>query len=153
MIKERKLSKESLLKKYKKMCGSFGEAGVAMIKDFDVDKIRRIVNRFEMYSIEIDNNKKDLDYSDFRKFPKRVQKEIIYVLRTYNECNVSFEFGKWEVSPDSWIKSSYAKDHRVFGTFYYDTLVGKVKGLKEEREKAHEESSKMFRNLPDSFWA
>lgn len=153
MLKERKLSKETLLKKYKKMCGSFGDEAVAMIKDFDVYKIQRIINRFEMYGINIDCNKKDLDYLDFKKFPKRVQKEIISVLAAFNECNVSFEFGKWDITPDVCIKAYYGKDHRVFGTFYYDTLVDKVKGLKAAREKYNKDTAEMYRNLPDSFWA
>lgn len=148
-MKERRFSKETLLKKFKKMNGSYGEEAVAMIKDFDVHKIQRIINRFEMYGINIDCNKKDLDYKDFRKFPKRVQKEIISVLAAYNDCKVIFEFGQWDITPHSCIKSYYAKDHRVFGKFYYDDLVGKIKGLKEAREKYKDDFSKI--NVPDSF--
>lgn len=150
-MKERKLSKENLLKKYKKMCGSFGDEAVEMVKDFDADKIRRIVNRFEMYGINIEHNKKDLDYSDFKKFPKRVQKEIISVLGVYDECNVSFEFGRWDITPDVCLRAYYAKDHRVFGKFEYDSLVNQVKGLKEAREKYLDDFSKI--DVPDSFWA
>ena len=150
-MKERKLTKESLLKKLEKMHGQFGKQFVEQVKDFDVERIRRIVNVSEMFRINIDKNKKDLDYTDFKKFPKRVQKEIVSVLSAYNECNVSFEFGQWDITPDVCIKSYYHKDHRVFGTFYYDNLVGKIKGLKEAREKYRDDFSKI--NVPDSFWA
>lgn len=151
MIKERRFSKETLLKKFKKMNGSYGEEVVAKVKDFDVDAIHRIVNRFEMLGVNIDSNKKDLDYKDFKKFPKRVQKEIISVLAAYNECHVNFEFGHWDVTPDVCIKSYYGKDHRVFGTFEYNKLVNKIKGLKQAREKYLDDFSKI--DVPDSFWA
>ncbi len=150
MIKERKFSKETLLKKYAKMHGEFGKKAVEDIKDFDIDRIRRIVNIAEMFRINIPHDKKDLDYKDFKKFPKRVQKEVISVLAAYNECHVNFEFGKWDITPDTCIKSSYGKDHKVFGTFYYDNLVEKIKGLKQAREKYHEDFSKI--DVPDSFW-
>lgn len=152
MIKERKLSKETLLKKYAKMHGEFGKKAVEDIKDFDIDRIRRIVNITEMFRINIPNDKKDLDYKDFRKFPKRVQKEIISVLAAYNECHVNFEFGRWDVTPDVCIKANYGKDHRVFGTFEYDKLVDKIEGLKAAREKYNKDTAKMYRNLPDSWW-
>ena len=152
MIKERKFSKETLLKKFKKMNGSYGEEAVAKVKNFDVNAIHRIVNRFEMLGVNIDCNKKDLDYKDFRKFPKRVQKEIISVLASYNHCHVNFEFGHWDVTPDTCIKSYYGKDHRVFGTFYYDKLVNKIKGLKAAREKYNKDTAEMYRNLLDSWW-
>lgn len=154
-MKERKLTKEQLLKRLGKTFESkiLREEAINIVKDYDLNQLEKVVNRAEMYKIDIPKNKKDLDYKDFRKFPKRVQKKIISVLSNYSECKVSFEFGQWEVSPDAWIKSYYAKDHRVFGRFYYDTLVNKVKGLKEAREKEREESAKMYRNIPDSFWA
>lgn len=149
-MKERKLSKESLLKKFRRMHGRFGDSAVETIKDFDVERIRRIVNVAEMMRVNISSNKKDLDYSDFKKFPTRVQKEIISVLGVYNKCHVNFEFGKWDVTPDICLRAYYGKDHRVFGTFEYDNLVNKVKGLKEAREKYEADFSKI--NVSDSFW-
>lgn len=149
-MKERKLSKESLLKKFRRMHGKFGDRAVETIKDFDVERIRRIVNIAEMMRVNISSNKKHLDYSDFKKFPIRVQKEIISVLAAYNECHVKFEFGRWDITPDVCIKSYYGKDHKVFGTFEYDNLVNKVNGLKEKREKYRDDFSKI--NVDDSFW-
>lgn len=152
-MKERKMSKESLLKKYKKMFACYGsdnsEKAVAMIKDFDVERIRRIVNIAEMMRVNIERNKMNLDYADFKKFPKRVQKEVISVLGAYNECNVSFEFGKWEVSPSVCIKSYYHKDHRFFGTFYFESLVDKVAGVKKAR-KEFDDWNEKYR--PDYSW-
>lgn len=147
----KKISKEALLKKYEKMMGEFGKRAVEEIKDFDVNRIERIVNIAEMFRINIDRNKMHLDLEDFKKFPKRVQKEIISVLSAYDECNVSFEFGQWNITPSVFIKSYYHKDHRFFGTFYYDDLVGKVKGLKEAREKYLDDFRKI--DVPDSWWA
>lgn len=152
-MKERKLTKEQLLKRLGKTFDSkiLREEAINIVKDYDLNQLEKVVNRAEMYKVDIPKDKKDLDFEDFKKFPKEVQKEIVWVLSAYNECNVSFEYGRWEVSPDSWIASQYAKDHRVFGTFYYDDLVEKVKGLKQAREKYREDFSKI--NVPDSFWA
>lgn len=149
----KKLSKATLLKRLEKTFDSkiLGKEAVDIVKDYDINHIKRIVNRAEMFRINIPNDKKDLDYKDFRKFPKSVQKEIISVLAAYNECHVNFEFGKWDITPDTCIKSSYGKDHRVFGTFEYDKLVDKIKGLKVAREKYREDFSKI--DVDDSFWA
>lgn len=150
-MKTKKLTKEALLKKYERMFGKFGKKAVEEIKDFDIDRIERIVNIAEMFRINIPSNKKDLDYNDFKKFPKHVQKEVILILAAYNKCNVSFEFGHWDITPDSCIRSSYGRDHKVFGTFYYDNLVNKVKNLKEKREKYLDDFRKI--DVPDSWWA
>lgn len=154
MIKERKLSKEQLLKRLGKTFDSkiARDVAINIVKDYDLNQLEKVVNRTEMYKIDIPKNKKDLDYKDFRKFPKRVQKEIISVLAGYNHCHVNFEFGHWDVTPDTCIKSYYGKDHRVFGTFYYDKLVDKIKGLKAAREKYNRDTAEMYRNLPDSWW-
>lgn len=145
--------KEKLLKRLGKTFDSkiLREEVINIVKDYDINELKKVVNRAEMYKIDIPRNKKDLDFEDFKKFPKEVQDEVISVLGAYNECNVLFEYGRWEISPDCWIASKYAKDHRFFGTFYYDDLVGKVKGLKGAREKYLDDVSKM--NVPDSFWA
>lgn len=147
----KKLSKKTLLKKYENMFGEFGKKAVEEIKDFDVNRIERIVNIAEMFRINIDRNKMKLDFEDFKKFPKRVQKEIISELSAYDECNVSFEFGQWNISSSICIKSYYHKDHRFFGTFYYDDLVNKVNGLKQVREKYLDDFRKI--DVPDSWWA
>lgn len=152
-MKERKLSKEALLKRLGKTFDSkiLRKEAINIVKDYDLNQLEKAVNRAEMYKVDIPKNKKDLDFEDFKKFPKEVKKEIISVLGVYNECNVSFEYGRWEISPDSWIASQYAKDHRFFGTFEYDNLVNKVKRLKEAREKYEADFSKI--NVSDSFWA
>lgn len=147
----KKITKEALLKRLEKMHGVFGKEFVARVKDFDVNRIERIVNITEMMKITIDRNKMHLDLEDFKKFPKRVQKEIISELSAYDECNVSFEFGQWNITSSICIKSYYHKDHRFFGTFYYDDLVEKVKGLKKAREKYLDDFRKI--DVPDSFWA
>ena len=152
-MKQRKLTKEALLKRLGKTFDSkiLRKAAINIVKDYDLNQLEKVVNRAEMYKVDIPRNKKDLDFEDFKKFPKEVQKKVISVLGAYDECNVLFEYGRWEISPDVWIASQYAKDHRVFGTFYYDELVEKVKGLKQAREKYREDFSKI--NVPDSFWA
>lgn len=100
---------------------------------------------------KIPKRKERLDSEDFKLFPEEVQEKVISVLGAYDECNVSYESGKWEVSPNCWIVSKYAKDHKFYGTFYYDELVDKVKGLKQAREKYLDDFSQI--NVPDSFWA
>ena len=100
---------------------------------------------------KIPKRKERLDSEDFKLFPEEVQEKVISVLGAYDECNVSYESGKWEVSPNCWIVSKYAKDHKFYGTFYYDELVDKVKGLKQAREKYLDDFSQI--KVPDSFWA
>lgn len=42
--------------------------------------------------------------------------EVVRVLSTYAEANITFEYGRFEVSPNVWITAKYAEDHTFIGT-------------------------------------
>ncbi len=41
---------------------------------------------------------------------------IVNVLSAYDECNIIFENGCWDISPDLSLKESYANDYTFVGT-------------------------------------
>lgn len=152
----KKITKKELIKKMEELGidGCLINYAQTMMSLDEVEKLVASREKFLTKKIvdeKIPTRKERLDSEDFKLFPKEVQNEVISVLGAYDECNVSYENGRWEVSPDCWIASKYAKDHKFYGTFYYDDLVKKVKGLEEAREKYLDDFSKM--NVSDSFWA
>lgn len=59
---------------------------------------------------------------ELSKLPEQVQEEVRSTLRVYNECNVTFEYGRYEVSASVSIKSKYAPDHKFIGVAYVDDI-------------------------------
>lgn len=51
------------------------------------------------------------------QLPEVTRNEVKEILTAYEECNVIFENGAYQVSPDISIKSKYAKDYKWIGTF------------------------------------
>lgn len=54
----------------------------------------------------------------FNELPKKVQEEIKNTLKAYSEVFVVYENGKYNVGVGVALKSHYATDHEVIGTFY-----------------------------------
>lgn len=151
-----KRTKKELIKKMEEL--GIDYSLICYAKNFmEVEDVEKIVISRENFLAKkiidekIPKRKERLDSEDFKLFSEEVQEKVISVLGAYDECNVSYENGRWEVSPNCWIVSKYAKDHKFYGTFYYDDLANKVKGLKEAREKYLDDFSQI--NVPDSFWA
>lgn len=51
----------------------------------------------------------------FQQLPETVQEEAREVLKAYDECYISYEYGKYHVGPGVGIKSKYAADHKHYG--------------------------------------
>lgn len=56
------------------------------------------------------------------KLPVEVQEEVKSALRAYDECHITFEYGKYEVSVAVSIKKAYAPDHKFIGTAYVEDI-------------------------------
>ena len=49
--------------------------------------------------------------------PNEVQHEVKSILKAYDEVNVIFEYGEYNVSPGITLKASYAEDREFIGTY------------------------------------
>lgn len=63
-----------------------------------------------------------LSKEQLRTLPETVQKDVLSVLRAYNECNVIYENGKYNVSAGIALTKTYANDHRFIGVAYADDI-------------------------------
>ena len=52
----------------------------------------------------------------FNELPKEVQDDAKETLKAYDECYISYEYGKYHVSVGVCIKSKYATDYKHFGS-------------------------------------
>ena len=55
--------------------------------------------------------------TQFKDLPTSVQEKVKKDLLAYSETSVWFEYGEYHVSPAIVIKSEYASDHEVIGTY------------------------------------
>ena len=55
---------------------------------------------------------------NLNNLPKEVIAEVKNILKAFDEVNVVFENGKYDVSTAIVIKAHYAADHKFIGTFY-----------------------------------
>lgn len=58
----------------------------------------------------------------YNQLPLEIQTQIKNTLRAYNEVNVIFEYGKYNVSTGISLKKKYAIDHEFIGTYYKDEI-------------------------------
>lgn len=77
---------------------------------------------------------------ELNKFPEEVVKEVMSILKAFQNTNISFENGQYHVSPHTSIKSSYASDHKVLGTVYVEDIY-----TEEERTQNYIE---VFKDYP-----
>jgi hypothetical protein len=47
--------------------------------------------------------------------PIEVVAKVMSTLRAFKECNITFEYGRYEVNTGYMLKSSYGSDHRIVG--------------------------------------
>lgn len=57
---------------------------------------------------------------DLAKLPADVQAKVLDVLKAFNECPVSFEYGAYQVGGGMCIRASYGADHKFIGIAYAD---------------------------------
>jgi len=72
------------------------------------------------------------------KLPTDVVEDVKSTLEIYNECNITFENGKYKVSSAICISSEYAPDHKFIGVVYANDIF-----TKEEIEANIAELDKM----------
>ncbi|MCT4662844.1 MAG: hypothetical protein N4A40_13355 [Tissierellales bacterium] len=67
----------------------------------------------------------------FNSLPEDVRADIKRVLGAYDECNVVYEDGVYNVSPSTALRSNYSSDRKSYGTFYKkDVLTPEEQELK-----------------------
>lgn len=54
----------------------------------------------------------------FEELPMDVQEKIKQDLKAFDECHVVYEYGKYNVGGGICLKSKYADDFEVIGTYY-----------------------------------
>src|SRR5574343_168236 len=57
------------------------------------------------------------DMRELNTLPQDVQDKVKSVLKAYDEVNVIFEYGEYNVSASICIKCNYASDHEFVGTY------------------------------------
>lgn len=77
--------------------------------------------------------------------PDEVQEKVKSVLKVYNNANVVYEYGKFDVSAHTCIKSFYHYDHFVCGRYAADEVY-----TKEERQQNLAELNS--HNFPEWAW-
>lgn len=78
--------------------------------------------------------KYELTKEQVQELPVEVIQEVEKVLKCFDEANITYEYGKYEVSPHIAILAKYAPDHKYIGyikveTYY--TLEERKKNFKE----------------------
>ena len=58
----------------------------------------------------------------FEELPAEVQEMVKSNLHVYDQTHVSFEYGKYHVSPNVCLKAEYGEDHREIGTYRADEI-------------------------------
>lgn len=61
--------------------------------------------------------------------PKEVIAEVKNILKAFDEVNVVFEYGKYDVSTSIVLKAHYATDHKFIGTFYAKDVYTEVERI------------------------
>lgn len=58
----------------------------------------------------------------FNELPVEIQEEVKGTLRAYDTCNVTFENGRYDVSPHSFLSAKRAADYEFLGTYKVDEV-------------------------------
>lgn len=58
----------------------------------------------------------------FDELPIDIQASAKSILKAYNEVNIVFENGKYNVSSSSSVTATYAADHKFIGVYYADDV-------------------------------
>lgn len=96
-----------------------------------VDKFIEILkssHKFEGIEVFNSNTMKLTD------LPEAIQSKVKSILKAYNECHVTFEYGIFTASASYGIKSNYAPDHFVCGEY----SVNEVYSEDEQRQNFYE---------------
>lgn len=76
----------------------------------------------------------------FEELPVDVQAEVKRVLRAYDECPVTYEYGRYDVGGGICIKKNYAPDHEFIGVYYADDVFTEEERIINYAESFHEYS-------------
>ena len=60
--------------------------------------------------------------TELKYLPKAIQKQVKNTLRAYADCSVVFENGRYLVGGGTTIKTHYADDHEVIGSYRADEV-------------------------------
>ena len=76
----------------------------------------------------------------FEELPVDVQAEVKRVLRAYDECPVTYEYGRYNVGGGICIKKNYAPDHESIGVYYAGDVFTEEERIINYAESFHEYS-------------
>lgn len=76
----------------------------------------------------------------FEELPADVQADVKRVLRVYDECPVTYEYGRYNVGGGICIKKNYAPDHEFIGVYYADDVFTEEERIINYAESFHEYS-------------
>ena len=76
----------------------------------------------------------------FEELPVDVQAEVKRVLHAYDECPVTYEYGRYDVGGGICIKKNYAPDHEFIGVYYADDVFTEEERIINYAESFHEYS-------------
>ena len=76
----------------------------------------------------------------FEELPVDVQAEVKRVHRAYDECPVTYEYGRYNVGGGICIKKNYAPDHESIGVYYADDVFTEEERIINYAESFHEYS-------------
>ena len=74
----------------------------------------------------------------FNTLPEEVKADVLSTLKSFNEVNVIFEYGKYHVSTGISIKCHYADDHKYIGCFKADEMFTEDERMLNYVEAFHE---------------
>lgn len=85
-------------------------------------------------------NMKYLSKEEIMKLPKEVQEDIYQTLKSYNEVNIVYEYGKYHVNTFVALTNGYAPDHKVIGDVRKEDIYTKEEMIINYAEAFHDYS-------------
>lgn len=70
--------------------------------------------------------------------PTNVREDVYSTLKAYDECNITYEYGKYVVSTCVGITKEYAPDHKFIGNVYVDDIYTLEERTQNYMEEFHD---------------
>ena len=76
--------------------------------------------------------------TELKYLPKAIQKQVKNTLRSYADCLVVFENGRYSVGSGLTIKAHYADDHEVIGNYRADEVYTEIERIENYINVSHD---------------
>ena len=94
------------------------------------DKVEEFTKILKELNEELNPESFEVGKMPLEALPEEIQNKVKSILKAYNEANVVYEYGRFNVSASYGIKSHYNYDHFVCGYYKQDEVY-----TKEERKQ------------------